>query len=286
VLGSCWPDDGVPRVAAEFWNAKIGARRNYYLNVMQARCLADARCGCEAMEHCLGYAFQSGLAPGCQSRCDGEVFRGCGESVDLPEGYGVSIDCARIGQRCQLSGICVDDVGGACDDEPPVCRAGARPLYCDDGALREGPDCAALGLGCANGECVGTGADCGIGDFTLEEIVAFEGISCQAGTLEACVAGKRASLACAEQGPGFDCQSVDGVQFCGLASECLPPDAGGSQNSADPRATCDGTRLTFCNAGRLETLDCVDLGFSGCDVDGGESHYGCIPSLSFFENTD
>jgi hypothetical protein len=197
--------------------------------------------------------------------------------VDLREGLAVSIDCARIGQRCQLSGICVDDVGSACDGSEPVCRAGARPLYCDDGALREGPDCAALGLDCANGECQGTGAACANQSFSSQQIVAFEGVSCQGGTLEACVAGKRASLPCAEQGPGFDCQSVDGVPFCGLAGECLPAEVGGSTDYA--AATCDGTRLTFCNAGRLETLDCADLGFTGCEVDTSLGHYGCTPGL-------
>jgi hypothetical protein len=278
VFGSCWPDDGVPRVASQLWSANIGARRNYYLNVVQARCLADARCGCAAVEHCLGYQVLTGLAAGCQSSCEGERFTACGAGVDLPEGSGFGIDCARVGQRCQLSGICVDGVGSSCDgSEPPVCRPGARPLYCDDDALREGPDCAALGLGCADGHCEGTGAACTNEQRAREEIVAFEGISCQAGTLEACVAGKRASLACAEQGPGFDCQLVEGVPFCGLASECLPAEVGGSYNYPTP--SCDGTRLSFCNAGRLETLDCASLGFSGCQI--GAGNYGCTPSLSF-----
>jgi hypothetical protein len=279
VLAECTlSDDGTPRVTAELWNAHNAARTFVYLDVRQARCLADARCGCEAVEHCLGFTLERGVAPGCQSSCNGEDFRGCGQAVDLMDGYAFQIDCADIGQHCHPSGICVDDVTASCDDsQPPVCGIRGRPLYCSNGVQYEGPDCAGLGLVCGNGECQGTGAGCTSHLSFGEDVIEFEAPTCQAGRLQACVAGKQASQACAEQGPGFTCQSVNGVAFCGLASECLPANADGDPN--DPAATCDGTRLSFCNAGRLETVDCAELGFTGCGLDHSQ-HYGCTPGLA------
>jgi hypothetical protein len=49
--------------------------------------------------------------------------------------------------------------------------------------------------------------------------------------------------------------------------------------SAQP-ATCDGNQLSFCNAGRLERLDCRALGFSGCEVNSSMARYGCTPGVA------
>jgi len=67
---------------------------------------------------------------------------------------------------------------------------------------------------------------------------------------------------------------VDGQAFCGLASECLPADLNNYPNISV--ATCDGTHLTFCNAGRLDSIDCTELGFAGCQKDAGD-RYVCGP---------
>jgi hypothetical protein len=104
-------------------------------------------------------------------------------------------------------------------------------------------------------------------------------IACTGTTFEACVNARRHEFDCSSYGPGFTCQSYDGVPFCGLASECRP----GNVVDADwelsqqgkPEPSCDGTTLVFCNAGRLERIDCTELGFTGCDIDDG---LGCIPS--------
>jgi hypothetical protein len=49
--------------------------------------------------------------------------------------------------------------------------------------------------------------------------------------------------------------------------------------SAQP-ASCDGAVLSFCNAGRVEQVDCLALGFSGCEVDSSNNRYGCTPGAS------
>jgi hypothetical protein len=278
IAGCSLSDDGMARTVAELWNAHREQRNWFTLNITQARCLANARCGCEAMEHCLGFRFESGVAPGCQLSCNGDVFRGCGDPVDLPDGYAVDFDCARVGKHCLATASCVDDVGAICGEtDPPTCGS-AGPLFCSNGVIQAGPDCTALGLGCVDGNCQGTGEACAINPYVDPGTIELEDVSCQGGTLGACVNGKRASFPCAEQGPGFDCQSVDGLAFCGLASECLPGDL--NHYPTFSLATCDGTRLSFCNAGRLDTIDCTELGFGGCEK-GPRDEYVCGPRLQF-----
>jgi hypothetical protein len=276
IAGCSLTDDGTPRTVAELWNAHREQQNWFNLTVTQARCLANARCGCEAMEHCLGFRMESGAEPGCQLSCNGDVFRGCGAPVDLADGYAVDIDCSRVGQHCLATAGCVEDVGAICSEtDPPTCGANG-PLFCSNGVMRTGPDCTALGLVCVDGNCQGTGDACPSNGFVDPESVELEDVSCQGGTLGACVNGKRASFPCAEQGPGFDCQSVDGLAFCGLASECLPGDL--NHYPTLSLATCDGTRLSFCNAGRLDTIDCTELGFAGCEK-GPRDEYVCGPRL-------
>jgi hypothetical protein len=148
------------------------------------------------------------------------------------------------------------------------------PAYCDRSAVFHGPDCAALGLACATGVCVGTGAAC-TGDTTPGAgDVVYHGLSCDNGSLVACVNGHEQRLGCSSIAPGFSCQSYNGVSFCGIASECVPAEPG---SGAGSRGTCDGNSVVFCNAGRIERIDCVSLGFERCDVTNG---YGCLPNFA------
>jgi hypothetical protein len=50
------------------------------------------------------------------------------------------------------------------------------------------------------------------------------------------------------------------VARCQAGNECEP--------SSTP-ASCDGTKLTFCNNGLRATIDCAALGFAGCGADQG-----------------
>ena len=97
----------------------------------------------------------------------------------------------------------------------------------------------------------------------------WDGIACSdSGTLHACVEGRSAEHACADDGPGFTCQSFQGAFFCGLASQCLPADVP-RQNQAVNPVSCEGNTIIFCNAGRIERVSCTD----GCE------EKWCVPSL-------
>jgi hypothetical protein len=62
-----------------------------------------------------------------------------------------------------------------------------------------GPDCTALGLGCDNGTCVGTGAQCEASAST--EVVTFRGASCTGNVLHACIGEHMHDVDCATLGP-------------------------------------------------------------------------------------
>jgi hypothetical protein len=205
----------------------------------------------------------------------GDVFTGCGSAVDLPDGYRASFDCQSLGLTCDPKQVCRDSAQVACDGTfVPSCNAAGQPEFCQNGRVGHGPTCAALGLDCAAGGCVGRGASCEGSDLR-SDIVRWHGVSCSAATLSACVGGKLASVDCSGWGPGFSCQHVADNYFCGLAAECNPSDGSGSSTAA----SCKGSTLEFCNAGRLDHVDCVSLGFTGCELDEAD-HSGCVPGSS------
>jgi len=268
VIGSCMPDDGVARNATHIWLEHLAAARLYFRFGEQLACIANAACGCAALEQCFGWVA-SVAPPDCTGACSGDVFTGCGDGAQQV------FDCGRLGLSCDPQANCVAETAVACDgSELPTCTAAGEVQFCDDGFLRKTP-CQALGFACDAGQCVGKGASCTATLPFEYELVQPVGTGCSGSTLQACLGGKATTVDCATQGPGFGCQTLDGSFFCGLAAECVPAD---NYLSAQPQ-TCDGTVLSFCNAGRLEHLDCTALGFTGCEVDSKIGHYGCTPGL-------
>lgn len=269
VIGSCMPDDGVARNAAHLWLEHLRADGMLARFGAQLDCFANAACGCDAIEHCLSWVYR--LIPAdCVDGCEGDIVTGCGD------GTVVTADCSRFGLSCDPAGACVADALVACDvSEAPTCSAQGEVEFCDISGFRRKTPCQSLGFDCVAGKCVGDGAACPDTSSRFDDVVEPVGSGCSGATLQACVGGQTTTIDCATQGPGFSCQSFDGSFFCGLAAECLP-----AGNFADTQApTCDGTVLTFCNAGRLEHLDCTTLGFTACDIDSKIGHYGCTPIL-------
>jgi hypothetical protein len=278
VLGSCNPDDGVDRNAGYMWTSDLTPPLFYFRTALQASCLANANCGCAAVDHCLGLALER--APDCVQGCDGDVFNLC--EGDVPAGYRYRIDCAKVGLSCDPLRLCVDRAPVTCDaaTAEPGCNDSGEGEFCADDFVQHGPVCADFGLECAAGECVVSGgASCTNESFAEPGDMVIEGLSCADSVMEACINGTLGSIDCATRGPGFSCQSFDGLFFCGLASECVPP-GDGAPSPSHP-ASCDGTMFTFCNAGRLEHIDCLSLGFTGCEIDRSLDHYGCTPGIQY-----
>ena len=268
VLGSCMPDDGVPRNASHLWLEHLSAAWTTAGFGMQLDCVANAACGCDAVEHCLGWVYRL-LPEDCNNACEGDVLSFCGD------GTVITADCARFGLSCDPEAACVAETAVACDaSQPPSCTPQGEILFCGRGFLKKTP-CESLGFSCVAGKCVGDGAACTDTSDRVPEAVEPIGTGCSGTTLQACLGGQTTTVDCASQGPGFSCQSVGSSFFCGLASECVPSNDFRQYDAA----TCDGTVLSFCSAGRLEHLDCTTLGFTGCDIDSKIGHYGCTPIL-------
>lgn len=267
VVGSCIPDDGVNRNSAHLWygasNARIWGRF-----ADKVECLATRGGGCAAVTACIGWNVS--VATGaCAGGCSGSTFAQCGD------GYRYQVDCSKVGLACDPIAICSESPATACDRETfeNSCDADGTPSICDDGAIIHGPDCAALGLACADGSCIGKGEVCVGGARSYQGDVFYDGIECDGATLISCVYGREHRLDCASIAPGFSCQTHEGEAFCGLASECTPaaPAAGNG-----PDAACDGDAVVFCNAGRRVRVDCTALGFERCELADG-AH--CAPTF-------
>jgi len=277
VIGSCVNganDDGIGRNAAHLWSSNLSPATWQTRLMAQADCLAAADCGCGAIDRCAGYALKP-LTPDCKSGCNGSVFTACGPGLyDPPTGYSEGVDCAAVGLACDSASECVVGPVVACSSTmTPDCNADGAPEYCLASAVRHTPACSTLGLTCQNGECTGSGASCvnqSSGPASTDE-QAIDGIACSGSALQACFGGHSETIDCGTIGPGFSCQSAGGKFFCGLASECEPAsEFAGSVTFPD---TCTGSTLSFCNAGRIEHIDCVALGFSRCQTD---PRFGCF----------
>jgi len=278
VVGSCLPDDGVDRTATHMWSPQAASGRYYFRTQLQAECLAQSACGCAAAEHCLGYAL--GPNPSCTPGCADGVFTACGPEHDLDTGVRNTVDCSSVALSCDPVASCTDGAATPCDDTAftPACDAQGRPTFCAKGVVQHGPVCSTLGLRCAAVSCAGSGASCSNASPGEAGDIVIDGTACSGAMLNACVNGQTATLDCSQQGPGFSCQHVADKFFCGLASDCVPADDY-SPSPSDP-AKCDGSKVVFCNAGRLERVDCLALGFTGCEIDASAGHYGCIPGIA------
>jgi len=227
VLGSCYPDDGVSRNAAELWHFReeSGFWRKFRL---QAECIAEAGGGCRALDTCFGWTLAASPACTPGATCDAGVFRNC---VERP-GYDnieQTLRCAALGLECDVRVGCAQSLAVSCDPETHVgdCVANEPGSCLSAGVVRRGPDCTELGLTCIVDDsqapdaviarCTGTGDPC----ENLSDPL-FDGLACSGGTLDACVNGRQQDFDCASLGEGFTCQSHSGIPFCGLASQCLP----------------------------------------------------------------
>lgn len=273
VIGSCIPDDGVARHADYLWSGQASSDRDYWRLTLQLQCLADSACGCAATANCLGYSV--GSEANCTQGCSGDVFSSCVSLSEQQPDYRLTLDCESLSLRCDPAASCIEGAPTACDASFVAgCNSAGQPEYCDGGLVRHGPTCTDLGLQCAAGACTGTGAACSTLERGDQGEVRFSGMACDGTTLTACVGGKQTNVDCRQRGPAFGCQHVGEEFFCGLASDCVP---GNSSMTPSTASTCNGTTLEFCNAGRLDHVDCLALGFTGCTVDPDHGSYGCTP---------
>jgi cysteine-rich repeat protein len=269
VFGSCWQDDGVARFTESMLFAPFNSPRYWTQTATQLECLANATCGCSAVEQCLGVTRTFATGDVCEPTCTGDVLRACEGALQA------ELDCGKVGLRCDTNGGCVAGDATPCDWTTfvPACTADGRATECDDGVVQRSVPCESLGLVCRNGACVGAGAACSDSFPSFDSSPA--GLRCLSDgvTLEACWGGGMTQVDCSTRGPGFTCQKPLGERpFCGVATDCSPR----SLDGPGYKTNCDGDVVQFCSAGRIERIDCKSLGFVGCEVAPSVARYGCI----------
>jgi hypothetical protein len=270
-MASCVPDDN-PNIT--LWDYYGARSRSAPAKLDQLACLAAKSNGCQAVTECVGVTAT--FKGSCASRfaCQGDVLQVCDDSLEF------RIDCAKFGgARCDPREGCVPCEGAAtasCDAATFTagCEDG-RPVRCDkEGFVVRGLRCGDLGLECRPDSfggrygCYGAGAECRAG-WSGDGLLI--GTGCASSTLQACVGERSHEVDCGTIGAGFSCQAFSDAgassYFCGVASEC--------DGAANPpaRPTCDATSVVLCNAGRIEKIDCLALGFTGCAPEWGR----CVP---------
>jgi len=169
----------------------------------------------------------------------------------------MQLDCNKaFGAGCAIATLGTAEhagcaAGTSCAGTGDVCK-GTISTTCVGGTELLRQDCAAWGLICRESSGLCTGPD--------------EGCSCNAPKCEQTrlatnINGHFLRQDCARLGPGFNCDLGDFGGRCLQGVECEPDHSGGSE-------VCNGDVLTLCNAGKTTTVDCQQLGFSGCSGGG------------------
>jgi len=272
VMGSCSTGDSIDQIIASMWlGPGYNPSRITYTDLVS--CFASNHNGCDVLSICMGYTFER-TSRDCEPTCQGAVFEFCGDGVSM------KIDCGKLGMKCDPDANCIEKDVTSCDpSERRVWCDGGVATGCVNGYVRHIMACEDMGLACDEGQCIGKGEAC---NSDLEGVFIddlFFGRNCRGSVLENCIGGRQHDQDCSEVGPGFSCQVYQGRAFCGVASECPP--SGSPHEEPVSAPFCDGTKVVFCNAGRIERIDCKDLGFSGCDL---EDARGCVPGLPLVED--
>ena len=278
VFASCIPDDGIARAMQDIYFRGLESDGGLELTSEMVRCLASTGGGCDATETCLGIAVTA-TGP-CAPSCDGEVFSACDGVTRF------AVDCGRFGLACDPRESCVSDepVGAACDYETyePVCEGG-RPSYCSD-TVELGPVCSTLGLDCTvddtgfgpSARCTGDEGGCTADVSTPNGFELGAGTCVDADQLQVCANGGLHTVSCADFHSSLSCQTTADGSFCARGNECdnyCPP---GSDCDGDfgREITCDGDQVVVCDMGVITRVDCVGLGFSGCNA--AVNPFGCL----------
>jgi hypothetical protein len=241
-----------PDVAAYFGVTNSGAEVNF---------LALAQNGCDAARKCLNNNMtpQSCSASGPQS-CMGTILQSCGTLTGTNGQTATSsFDCATYGEMCVQGKGTVNCGLGTCNAPSPSTCVGTKLQSCDGNGITHQLDCAIFNSTCVTSiaaHCRGTGPTC-----STQITNANSSLRCDGTRLVTCADGQEASFDCASIQTGCFANAKGNAFDCALGNSCDPRDL------STPK--CMGTKLSFCNNGKMDTFDCASSGFKGCDPSGG-----------------
>lgn len=279
-LGSCVSDTSIASYVRYAYHGDIGWPGGDPAALVS--CLAARKDGCAAIEACMPLVMDSD-GP-CDRTCEGGVHSSCDDEWHFKE------DCGAMGLSCDPREGCFDPNAPLCDWDQftPACESGAH-TYCA-GRVTRTPPCEDFGLVCGDTGEDNAGIQChgsnGFGDSWGSGPGApfIEGLGCRDNVLDACVNYGQVRLDCGAFGPGLECRRkvlteaecentevvipecsspAREMLYCGLGNECL--------ETQD--ISCQGSSVVVCSLGKIEVIDCTELGFEGC-----AEPWGCTPN--------
>jgi hypothetical protein len=238
----------------------------------EVNCIASAGHDCVAAKRCLANGMTPAPCSGNGASCMGNQLQQCTAAAGSGgNNMGTQIfDCSAIGEMCLASGNNVDCGYGTCSGGTASCvnAAGAANgnlvQTCDNGILQR-QDCARVGASCnpsgvLGAHCRGNGPSCSAPSITNNSL------RCEGSVLVSCLDGQEGRYDCGQLNLGCFPNPGGNAGFnCYAGNDCDPNNY---------MATCVGTKLSFCNKGKVQTVDCGGAGFTGCNPQGGGS---CTP---------
>jgi hypothetical protein len=229
------------------------------LSGSQVNCLAQAGKDCDAAKKCLNNGQPvmscSGSGP---IACSGNNLQSCASNNG--SSYTTQFDCTFYAEMCLSGKQNVACGAGTCSGGGTSCT-GTQLQTCDANGIYHLTDCAALDSTCVGtgiARCRGTGATCtgpafGLGDNSLR---------CDGDKVVYCFDSQEASLDCGTLQSHCFANAKGSKAACALGNACDP---------SNFQTVCMGTKLTFCNNGKMDTYDCASGGWNACKPDNGGS---------------
>jgi hypothetical protein len=238
-----------------------------HFSAQEVNCIANAGHDCVAAKKCLAGGQTPATCSGNARSCQGNVWQQCTITAGSAGNSGIqTFDCASVGEMCLTSNGTTDCGFGTCSGTASSCVSpdgtpnGNLVQTCNGGILQR-QDCTRFDSSCnpagfTGAHCRGNGPACSkgpLGDTSLR---------CDGSVLVTCADGQEARYDCAKDNLGC---------FTGVGGNAFGCAAGNACDAANYGATCMGTKLTFCNKGVVQSVDCGSFGFTACNPNNGGS---------------
>lgn len=240
-----------------------------HLSPSEVNCIANAGSNCAEAKKCLAGGMTPSTCSGNARSCVGNQFQQCTTAAGTGGNEGLQLyDCASVGEMCVTNngntdcgfGTCSGGTAATCVG-PDGTAGGNLVQRCTNGILQR-EDCTRTAASCnpsglLGAHCRGNGAACTSPSITNNTL------RCDGSVLVTCADGQEARYDCAQLNLGCFSNPGGNAGFgCYAGNDCDPNNF---------TATCQGTKLTFCNKGKVQMSDCASLGFASCNPNGGGS---------------
>jgi len=238
---------------------------SFKISPSEVNCLANAGHDCDAARRCLGGGSTPASCSGNAKSCNGNTWQQCTINAGTGGNEGIqTFDCSAYGEMCVTNNGNTDCGFGTCSGVTSGCvspdgNAGGNLVQTCNGGILQRADCTRFDASCnpsSVAHCRGNGAPCNkgpLGDTSLR---------CDGSVLVTCIDGQEGRYDCGTDSLGCFAGVGNNAFGCAAGTACDPNSFG---------ASCQGLKLTFCNKGVMQSVDCGSFGFTSCSPNGGGS---------------